>query len=157
MANHIDLSSNELDPSATLQFIMAHTTKRPSENILFKVSPATFALHRQGWNPQYVRVTQKEADEMNAFLGHTWSIHDYAMGDRFKGSDCSRVVTFYDVFQAGRKRHGDEHMKRILAGGEHHLQVAKLGQTVEIECTSCRKLNVLSCHTNYYSSSYCYA
>ncbi len=159
MTIRVDLSSPELRPEAVLQLIQAHTTHRPSENILFKVSQATFALQRRSQNPDYIRVSQQEADEMNAFLGLNWSVDDYGIDERVACKNCGKVLTFYDLFKGGLKRHGKEHIKATLAGGDYHLQVAKEGQTVEFDCTACGTLNVLSCtpnHQGYSTGSYRY-
>jgi hypothetical protein len=109
-----------------------------------------------------VTVSKAEAEEINKFLNRSWKAKEYGLAGRFSCSNCGRVLTFYDVFQSGRRQHGDELLKRILGGDEFHLQVAKRGQTIDIECTACHTLNrfgmkIVSRHKSYWSKQYCYA
>ena len=157
MVTRVDLSAPTLRPSAVLDLVKHHTAHRPQENILFRVSPETFALYRQGWPDDYVRASQEETDEMNSFLGLDWTPEDYGMGRHVHCKNCDRLITFYDMLQSGRKLHGDEHMKRVLATGAFHLQVAKEGQVLEVVCVRCGILNVSGDYTHYHSGSYCYA
>src|SRR5687768_9731208 len=115
MTIRIDLSSYELNPDAVVEFIRAHTTIRPTENILFTVSPATFVLYRQGYHSTYVRASPQETAEMNAFLSVSWMEDDYRLDDGVVCQHCKRVLTFYDLFKSGLRRHGDQHMKTTLA------------------------------------------
>jgi len=52
-------------------------------------------------------------------------------------------LTFYDLFLEGLKRHGKAHMRRILASGECHLQVAARNQVLRVPCSSCGRLNTM--------------
>ena len=156
MAVHVDLSESILDPPSVMDFIKRHTDDRPLENILFKVSRETFLLYRQGWSANRVRATMEETKEMNEFLGVDWEPDDYVMGRPVICSNCARLITFYDIFQSGCLQHGDDRIKRILAGGSFHLQVAKKGQMLEVICTACGIKNMSKKYTHYHTASYCY-
>jgi hypothetical protein len=106
-----------------------------------------------------VTISQTEADEIGQFLSRSLKADDFFMGGRYQCVKCDRTLTFYDVFQAGRKEHGDEHMRRILAGDEYHIQVARQDQTLLVPCTSCGTANsigYLQGH-QYHGENYCYA
>jgi len=161
---HVDLSSPELDSTAVLQLIKEHGHKRPAANILFKVSQRTFNLYQQSVPEKVVTVSEAEAEEMNKFLDRSWQVSDYVVGERVPCSNCGRVLNFYDVFQSGRKQHGDDYLRQILGGEEYHLHVAKKDQTLDVECTACGALNNIfvvsedaSTHGSYCSPKYYYA
>jgi hypothetical protein len=160
MSQHVDLSVPGLAPDAVVALIKAHAEHRPPENILFKVSQSAFEQYRREHRVDLVSVTQAQADEINEFLGRSLPVDEYAMGARIPCENCGYVLTFYDVFRSGRGRHGDEFLRRMLAGGEYHLQVAGVGQAIEVECSNCRTVNHLRAdddrHT-YHSDNYCYA
>jgi hypothetical protein len=162
MAVHVDLSEPELDPEAVASLVVAQTQRRPSQNVLFKVSRETFNVFREqqlrGRDP--VRASDEETLEMNQFLENDWDPSDYIMGVRSECSNCGRLLSFYDVFSSGRERHGDDFLRRILSGSEFHLQVAEAHQETKISCSNCGSETTFNAddagHT-YHSGNYCYA
>lgn len=160
MSQHVDLTAPGLDTDAVLRFITAHTQNRPASNILFKVSESAFERYRREHRVDLVSVTPEQAAEINQFLGYSLSVDEYAMGAKIPCENCGYILTFYDVFRSGRERHGDDFLRRILAGDAYHLQVAGVGQGIDIDCSRCGTVNRLRAdddrHT-YHSSNYCYA
>lgn len=140
-ATHVDLTASVLNPESIVSFVNAHLAERPSQDILFKVSRETFELYRKGLPPG-LPVSQQEADELNAFLDRSWSVDEYIMRERSECSGCGRVLTFYDFFQSGRKRHGDAMVMRWLAGSECVLHIRKDARA-EVACTACNTLNLV--------------
>jgi hypothetical protein len=141
-ALHVDLSTSVLNSGAVVRFVKEHLADRPSQDLLFKVSPETYELYRKEL-PPCVKVSQLEANELNAFLDRSWSIDDYVMRERSECFKCGRVLTFYDMFHSGRKRHGDGMVMQSLAGNEYILHVRKSEQA-EVACTSCGTLNLVN-------------
>jgi len=152
----VDLSAPVLHPDSVIRLIKEHAAERPPSNILFRVSRETSELYRQGWPKDLVFVSPEEAARLNAFLGQSWQPQDYAMGSRHQCQKCGRLLTFYDVFESGRKRHGDRRMKEILGANEYHLQVAGQEQSAEIQCTKCGETLSTLGHLQYLCNPYCY-
>lgn len=137
MAIHLDLSATELKPASVHEFIRKHAAAPPSQDLLFKVGPKTFDLFRKKRPKGAVTVSAAEATKLNAFLGKKCKPSDYAIWKKTKCKNCSRELTFYDVFESARRRHGDESIKRILGGSGHHVHIQKKGQELEVDCTAC--------------------
>jgi hypothetical protein len=158
MSVHVDLSAPELRPQAVLDFIFSLRKDRPTKNLLLKVSPKTFSLFARQLPKDAVKVSKEEAAKINRFLGQSWPASAYAIRGQVKCSKCKRLLTFYDIFMTGRKEHGDEFIKRTLAGSEFHLQLAGRDQRLEVECTACGTLNRLAAKPpkHYCSKKYHY-
>lgn len=137
MALHFDLSANELRPASVFEFIRKHATAPPGQDLLFKVGPKTFELFRKKRPKGAVTVSAAEARKLNAFLGKNRRASDYAIWKKTKCKNCGRELTFFDVFESARQRHGDKHVKHILGGSEHHVHIQKKGQELEVNCTAC--------------------
>jgi hypothetical protein len=157
MARHVDLSAPELHPAAVLRFIREHTDERPPMNVLFKVSEETFREYRPDGFEYAILVSEEEAAEMNEFLQQSWLPEDYRMDTRIECPRCGRLLNFYDVYQTGRKRHGDTFIKETLAGGNYHVQVADANEVIEIDCTACGTRTTLRGQHTYHAQTYCYA
>jgi hypothetical protein len=143
MAIHVDLSVAELQPTSVLSLMEAHVRNRPPEDILFKVSKRTLDLYRRRRPKGAVTVSPDEVDKLNEFLGKSHRAQDYALWKKHKCSKCKRVLTFYDVFESGRKRHGDEYVRQVLGGDEYHLHIQKRGQALQVDCKACGLTNSL--------------
>ena len=142
MTVYVDVSHPDLVPEAVLDLIQRQSAARPSENMLFTVSPATLSLYRRGLrNP--VPCSQPEADEINQFIGAELGPGDYLMSARADCTYCDRTLTLYDVFVSGRKRHGDEFIRRFMGNGAH-LQVAAADDAMPVTCTNCDTVNELA-------------
>jgi len=153
MTIYADLSPSGLLPAAVLRLVREHADSRPPENILFKVNKEVFDLYIREL-PELVSVSQEEATKINMFLGTAATANSFTVTDRKYCSNCGRTLTFYDLFETGRKRHGDAFVRRFLAGGEHHIQVAARNQTIEADCTNCGTLNLIPAESYlHYSGS----
>jgi hypothetical protein len=142
MTIYADLSPSGLLPAAVLRLVQQHADNRPPENILFKVNREVFDLFIKEL-PKPVAVSQEEANKINLFLGAKATADDFTVTDRKYCTNCGRNFTFYDLFETGRKRHGDAFVRRFLAGGECHIQVAAKTQTIEADCTNCGTRNII--------------
>lgn len=151
----VDVSTPELRPESVVRLIKEHRANPGSNTILFKVTAEVLELFRADSKHAF-SVSQVEADEINKFVNLSLSPESYRLNKRFECSKCKRVLTFYDVFRTGRKRHGDDHIRRFIAGTGYHVQVPKSDQTLEAECTACSTVNMLedSC---YDANNYAYA
>jgi hypothetical protein len=123
MATYADLGPCGLLPSAVLRCVQEHASYRPPENILFKVTNEVVELYARNL-PKAVAVSRQGADKTNAFLVPIWSAYECTLTSRVLCSNCGRILTFYDVLESGRKRHGDAHSQRFLGDGEYHIQIA---------------------------------
>ena len=139
---HVDVSSPVLNPSSVLAFIREHARNRPSQNVLFKVQRSVFEEFLADI-PKAVMVSTDEAKRISEFLRVPASREGFTVTHETYCSECRRQLNFYDLFETGRKRHGDDFMRRFLAGGDFHIQLAAKNEAVEAECTNCGRLNVL--------------
>lgn len=139
---HVDVSAPALNPSSVLKFIQDHTRDRPPQNILFKVPKLVFDQFMADVS-KAVTVSTEEAARISDFLGVPASPNGFTVTHETYCSNCARRLNFYDLFETGRKRHGDDFMRHFLAGGEFHIQLAAKGEAVEAECTNCGELNML--------------
>jgi hypothetical protein len=136
MAIHVDLSASALKQDAVVRFIRGHIAVPPPDDILFKITPATFAALR-GRRPKTVaQLSPAEAEEINTFLQKPKDEMEYYLWKRTK-CQCGRTLNFYDVFTSGRKRHGDAGIRAILSTSTHHYHALKNGQALEVECSAC--------------------
>jgi hypothetical protein len=139
---HIDVSADALNPSSVLEFIREHSRNRPGQNILFKVSRSVFDQFMADI-PKAVAVSTKEAARISDFLGVPASSDGFTVTHETYCSNCKRRLNFYDLFETGRKRHGDDFMRHFLAGGEFHIQLAAENEAIEVQCTNCGEVNSL--------------
>ena len=109
----------------------------------------SFFKRAQGW----INVTKEEAEKINKVVGATWSAHDYFLSESFPCSNCSRELTFFDVFETGRKLHGDSLIKQAITG-DYILQINKRGQKIEANCSACGTSNILPDPTKYGGGAY---
>ena len=141
MAIHIDLS--ELHPGAVEDMIKAHVSKPLQQDLLFKVSKESFRYCLKRRPKNSIKVSADELNKLNQFLGKARSTKDYAVWKNIKCSQCGKQLTFYDIFETGRKKHGDDYVKRLLAGEEYHVHIQKRGSKMEVACTGCSTLNLV--------------
>ncbi len=140
MTVHVDLS--RLIPAAAQSLVEAHVAKPQAEDLLFKVSKPVFrsCLRRRPKNA--VKVSAEELQELNAFLGKSRKAGDYAVWKKVACSNCGKVLTFFDLFQSGRSKHGDDYVRKYLGGSEQHIHVLKRGGKMDITCSRCSATNV---------------
>jgi hypothetical protein len=142
MAIHVDLS--ELQSAAVEKLVRAHALKPLRQDVLFKVDKKVFASCLEGRPKNATKVSPAELQELNAFLGKSRRVADYAVWKQIKCSKCEKVLTFYDIFQSGRKVHGDDYVKRYLGGDDgYHIHIQKRGGKMEVTCTACSAVNVM--------------
>lgn len=149
----VDVSAKELRPDAVLKLINEHVKDRGHENILFKVSRETYDLVVKQ-KPAAVSVSKEEAAKINAFVKKTAEPDEYTLDKKFSCSKCGRELNFFDVFESGRKRHGDDYTRRFLGGDDFYVQVLKEDHELETECTQCGTLNMLGPCASYTTSQY---
>jgi|GEM_PF-4568161 len=156
VAVSIDLSAPELHPEAVLQLILQHTTDRPPQNLLFKVSEEIFQFHKAGL-VNVTAVSPMEAKRINAELGISGSPMDYLIsGAEWRCSNCGRHLNFYDIFESGKGRHDNDFFQVFLGGADYHLQVAREGSLLEVACTECGTINNLEAPVHYTGTTYGY-
>lgn len=141
MTIQVDLS--RLIPAAAEKLVQAHVAKPQAEDLLFKVSKSVFrsCLRRRPKNA--VKVSPEELRELNTFLGKSRRANDYAVWKEVPCSNCGKTLTFFDIFQSGRSRHGDDYVKKFLGGTEQHVHVLKRGGKMDVTCTKCSTRNVV--------------
>jgi hypothetical protein len=144
MALYIDLSSEKLDAKAVARFAKEQARTRSSEDILLKVSPRAHKLVCVGHRSGGVKVSTQELRKLNTFLKRSLPASAFVIRTRNKCRKCARTLTFYDLFQSGRARHSDSHIKNWFAGNAYHVHLQRRGQKFPIKCTSCGTVNVLS-------------
>ena len=155
MVTTIDLSATELRPDSVVGLIREHAANPGSKQILFKVSHEVLSRFRAG-QPPGVNVSSQEANEINQFAGLSATLNEYSVSQSHACTKCGRNLTFYDVFQSGRKQHGDEYIRGMIAGGGYHIQVHRRDSKLKVECTQCGTVNVLD-DGCYKCSGYTYA
>lgn len=139
MSIYVDLSAKELRPSSVVDLIEDHAANPGAQQILFKVS-AEVQQHFRAARPEGIPVSKEEADEINKFAGV--SSQEYFFSKRHECPKCGRLFTFYDVFHSGRRRHGDDYIKKFIAGEGYHIQVHQRDPTLEVDCTKCGTTSV---------------
>jgi hypothetical protein len=149
MAVAVDLGSSELRPEAVLEFIYQHATRRPRQNILFRVGEPVFQLHMRELS-NVVAVSPAEARKMNAELGVSASPTDYSVsGAEWRCLKCRRYLNFFDIYESGKKHHDNEFFKIFLGGDDYHIQVAREASRLEVDCAECGTMNELKAPVHY--------
>jgi len=108
-----------------------------------KSTKKVFRACLRGRPKNAVTVSAKELQELNAFLGKTRRATDYAVWKRIKCTECQKLLTFYDLFQSGRKVHGDDYVKRFLGGDDFHIHIQKRNGKMEVTCAACSAVNLV--------------
>jgi hypothetical protein len=140
VATFVDVSASQLDSAAVLRLIRHHTEHRGAESIFFKVDKPTFDAFADA-RPHVVEVSPEEASTINAFLGASCSTSDYTLDREIACAGCGRRLTFYDVFETGRGKHGDDHLRRFMAGGDYHIQALPKDFVLDVTCSNCGAVN----------------
>ena len=154
MTIYVDLSHVELSPPSVVQFIEEQAAHKLRQSLLFKVSRDALTQYRTKLpSESIVKLSQDEVDEINSHVKNSWTVNDWVVRDHIPCRSCGRILNFYDVFQTGRKRHGNEYVVRFLTGREFHVLIRRYGDTIEVDCTSCDTSNKL--FVAYDGASYC--
>jgi hypothetical protein len=144
MSIYIDLSSEKLNPRSVARFTRDLANSGTHEDILVKVSKRAHQLACLRPRSQGVPVSKQELHRLNRFLKRSLKANDFVMRKAVKCRRCGRILTFYDLFETGRKLHGDKHMTLYLAAGGYHVHIQKSGQKFPINCTACGALNIVA-------------
>lgn len=139
---HVDLSAGALNSKAVIELINQHFADRPAQDILFKLRRDTFDDYRKQL-PTGIPVSPDEAKRINDFVGKSWGVDDYLMREKCACSHCGRTLTFYDFFQGGRERHGDEFVMKWLVKSGPVVHIRKSADA-EVACTACGTTNLIS-------------
>lgn len=154
MVTRIDLSAMELAPATVVRFIEGHSADRPTQDTFFKVSKPTFKLFQKKRPKDAVRISTAEAEELSQFLHEPQRPEDYAVWKPCECTNCARIFTFYELFQTGRKLHGDELVASyLIRNDQYHVHIHKGGRGLPVNCTSCGAQNNLKC--GYDGPEYC--
>ncbi len=144
MSAFVDLSSEQLNPESIVSFVRAHVKNRPTEDLLFKVSRRTLELYCGNKPEDAITVSNQELAQLNESLKGSFNARDFLKRSIHKCTACGRVLTFFDFFQAGSKRHGSDYISSLLGKDGYHLHVQKRDNKLEIACTQCGVKNVLA-------------
>ena len=95
---------------------------------------------------------------MNAELNVSSSPTDYLVsGAEWRCTNCRRHLTFFDIYESGKKQHDNEFFQTFLGGGDYHIQVAREASRLEVVCTECGTTNELTATVHYSGATYTYA
>jgi len=139
----VDLTSQELNSAAVVGFIRAHVTKRPSHDILFKVSRVVHKMYCGKKPAKAVKVSKDELAKLNVFVKRSLRSSDFLLRKRVKCAQCGKVLTFYDLFESGRQEHGDERVGSWFDGVTCYVHIQARGRKTIVKCTSCGEFNEL--------------
>lgn len=142
MAVSVDLSSERLSTNAVVALLKAHVKAPPKEDLLFKVSQRAFKAFCI--RPKdAVRVSKKELAQLNKALRGSFTAGDFTKWRHQKCAACGKLLTFFDFFQSGRKRHGDGYITDLFGTADHYVHLQPRGRRIAVECTQCGKKNLV--------------
>jgi hypothetical protein len=142
MVTVIDLSAKDLRTNSVVALIRQHAANPGPRQILFKVSSGVLSRFRAG-QPAGINVSAEEAREINKVVGISANRKEYRFTKKHMCKHCGRRLTFFDVFQSGRKRHGDKYIRDVIAGDGYHIQVHRRNSKLDVTCTQCGAQNAL--------------
>jgi hypothetical protein len=152
MAIHVDLSASQLDPEAVVQFIHQHGRRRPTDNMLFKVTADAFQIHRRQLS-DVTAVSPEEARRLDDELGGSGSATEYLVsGGEWRCSRCERYLNFFDVYESGKKHHDNDFFDILFDEGQYHIQLAREASQLDVTCTNCQTINEFKAPLHYSGS-----